>query len=434
MLPSPRIIAIDDEENELHALVNSLNCSGYACLAVKYTAEGLVCNAGDARVIFFDLHLNGNSNAPRETHFSIISSTLAEIKPAGPYVIILWTKYSGIDEESPAGPALFEYLNTRLEGVPRPYDVLALDKVDHLRAGRVNDVGVLINRINELLGINPQIRALLSWEKDVLSSASSTVNQLVSLANSASISLESTLASLASAAVGKSNTETDPYQAINEALIPILADRLGGLPAETENKKLHDKIWRAAYSVTDLVRGPAESQVRAINKFINLSGRVAGYSLADRGAVAKLSTIWSRKDFVDYFGLDYVETIKKYYSVLRDDTNFNSISWVVCQVRAACDYANDKPVPMPFFIGMEVEFKYLKGGSRPEHIWVSPVLDIENVGKVLVFNAGAVIVLTAERAKKCAVKYRIKDQMLNDILYKLRLHQARPGMISLFHR
>ncbi|WP_160297872.1 hypothetical protein [Pseudomonas nitroreducens] len=432
MLPSPRIIAIDDEDVELNALVNSLNSSGYACLAVKYDAEGVACNAGDARVIFFDLHLNGNSNAPRETHFSVIESVLSAMRPAGPYVVILWTKYSGADEESPAGPALLEYLNTRLEGVSRPYNVLALDKVEYLRSGRVADVGALIGRVNELLCVDAQIRALLSWEKDVLSSASSTVNQLVNLSKDANIPLASTLANLASAAVGTINTETDPYQAINDALIPILSDRLGGLPAEVETKDLHDVIWKSAYSVADLAGGLAGSQKVAINKFINLSSRVSGYSLADRGAVADLNSIWSRKDFVDYFGLDYAEVVKRYYSVIRGDADFSSISWVVCQVRAACDYANDRPVPMPFFIGIEVDERYLKsGGSRPEHIWVSPVLDINKAGKVLVFNAGSVVVLTAARAKKCQIKYRIKDQMLNDMLFKLRLHQARPGMISL---
>lgn len=431
MLPSPRIIAIDDEESELNALVNSLNSSGYACLAVKYTAEGVVCNAGDARVIFFDLHLNGNSNAPRETHFTTILSTLAEIKPAGPYVIILWTKYSADDEGNPAGPALFDYLKERLKGTPKPYNVLALDKIEYLRSGRVNDVAALIGRINELLGVDAQIRALLSWEKDVLNSASGTVNQLVNLAIDANIPLASVLANLASAAVGTKNMEIDPYQAVNEALVPILADRLGGLPATIENKDIHSGLWRSAYSEKDLAGGLVESQVRAVNRFVNLSGRVSGYTLADRGAVADLNGIWSRKDFNEYFGLDYSEAINKYYSVIKANTDLDNISWVVCQVRAACDYANDKPVPMPYFIGVEIESKYLKSGSRPEHIWVSPVLDIDKAGRVLIFNAGAILVLTADRARKCSIKYRIKDQMLNDMLFKLRLHQARPGMISL---
>ena len=58
MLPSPRVIVIDDEKTHLDGLTGSLFSRGVPCVPVHYPApEREIPHCPHARVIFVDLHL-----------------------------------------------------------------------------------------------------------------------------------------------------------------------------------------------------------------------------------------------------------------------------------------------------------------------------------------------------------------------------------------
>lgn len=428
MLPSPRIVAIDDDESELYALVNALNEKGHSCLAIQYSSTGHNHNIKDARVIFFDLHLNGNSAAPLNIHFSIILSILESLAPQGPYVIILWTKY-GQSEGTSADTELQEYLSARLEKhLARPYKVLALDKAGHLLNGKVKNPDALISEVETLLCSHPQIRALLSWESNVQSAAAQTLGHLLRLTSPDGLGTASVMAVLADAAVGKANIDIDRYHALNQALIPILSDYISN-PSIPEVER---SVWEQAYSASNYASILTPDQKADFNKFINLSTRTHGISLADRGAISSLNNILTVKDFINTFGMSQEQAAIELFSLLKPE-HLSEARWIICQAHAACDHAQNKSVPMSYFVGLEIEDRYLKPRkNRPEFLWVSPAFRINGKIRSLVFNAGANIPLPTIRTKEVNALYRLNESILNDLLFKLRTHLARPGIIGVY--
>ena len=139
---------IDDELDHLTGLADGLDRHGMACRRVH--CRGSLAGIGpwpDVRLILADLHLgSGVLTADPTTDFSFIGALLEEaIRPSGPYMIVLWTRYP---EQA---PALRTFLLERLQDVAKPFDVLALAKADHLDGeGNVRDESGLVRAISDM--------------------------------------------------------------------------------------------------------------------------------------------------------------------------------------------------------------------------------------------------------------------------------------------
>lgn len=142
-----RILAIDDDKVHLTGLANGLERHGMPCLPIHFAGEATPIHAcPDVRIIFADLHLGpGGLSTDHTTDFSTVGHLLEDaIKPAGPYCILLWTRYPDQAE------ALQKFLQ-RLRNVTKPVAVRALDKADHLDAdGAVRDEGALMAEVDRL--------------------------------------------------------------------------------------------------------------------------------------------------------------------------------------------------------------------------------------------------------------------------------------------
>ena len=146
MAQTQRIVVIDDERNHLDGLVWVVDRFGTPCAPIHFTGEPTdVPECPDVRVIFVDFPLAAGAESGRETGFSMIGSLLEDrIKPTGPYLILLWTRYPD------RAPDLEKFLE-RLRGVARPVSVLALSKNDHLDGeGRVKNEAALMDEIESL--------------------------------------------------------------------------------------------------------------------------------------------------------------------------------------------------------------------------------------------------------------------------------------------
>jgi len=123
MLQAPRIIVIDDEQEHLESLARGLNRYGTVCLPIHFIGEvPQIPECPSVRVIFADLHLNPGASGEHSQHFSILGGLIEKtIKPSGPYLIILWTRYPDQAEN------LFQFLTKRLQDVRKPFAVHALD-------------------------------------------------------------------------------------------------------------------------------------------------------------------------------------------------------------------------------------------------------------------------------------------------------------------
>ena len=87
MLPTPRVVAIDDKSEHLERLTQGLNRYGTACLPIHFTGETAeIPPCPHVRVIFADLHLIVGTPGDHARDFSMIGSLLEDtIKPSGPY-------------------------------------------------------------------------------------------------------------------------------------------------------------------------------------------------------------------------------------------------------------------------------------------------------------------------------------------------------------
>ena len=147
MAQTQRIVVIDDERDHLDSLVKEVKGFGIPCLPIHFTGEPAeVSECPGVRVIFADLHLvAADVPSDHKKDFSVIGSLLEDgIKPTGPYLFLLWTRYP----EQAAGLATFL---ERLQGVTKPVSVQALSKKDFLDGeGGVKSEAELIDAIDSL--------------------------------------------------------------------------------------------------------------------------------------------------------------------------------------------------------------------------------------------------------------------------------------------
>ena len=169
---------------------------------------------------------------------------VTNVNPAigGPYLLVIWTKHAERFAE------LREFLRERLDPAKKPLAILALDKTLYMLGGDLAKPDELISAITERISESPQLRALISWEADVLAAAGATLGEVGELVPAAerdaegfSATLDGVLSRLAVAAVGGPNVVVDRRAAINAALAPILADRIVNAPPRSQESGIWDK-------------------------------------------------------------------------------------------------------------------------------------------------------------------------------------------------
>ena len=424
-LPSPQVIAIDDEIIHLNGLVSGLNRCGTACLPIHFSGDADdIPPYPHARVIFADLHLSGGTPRDHAQDFAMIGGLIEDtIQPNGPYLIVLWTKYP----EQAA--RLKEFLASRLNNVAKPFTVQALDKNNHLdSSGELKDPGPLVLAIEMAISKQPEVGALLNWEERVLDSTSETVSSIMDLAESSAGSrrvdreVGKLLSVLAIEAVGEAHVQEDRFRAVNEALLPILADRISSL----RSRDTDDELWQAALGRIAGGHMLSKEKVAKLNRLLHFAHSI---SWKERGAVIPLPNRASGDKFKRCFGLEQDEAAKKSFGCkdfAEQDTRFR---WVLIQTQAACDYAQTRPGPLPFHLGLCMPESSIDKRSLPGALWVSPCFEFE--GQMLLnVNVGFQISVPRTALRIDAPYFRLREQLLNDLIHRLHAHGSRPGMIA----
>lgn len=425
MFPSPRVVIIDDQLTHLTGLAKSLNRRGVASIHVLFTEDpARIPPCPDVRVIFADLHLGpGSLSTNPMTDFSTINSLLEnEIKPVGPYFILLWTHYPD------QAPALRTFLDERLKGVKKPFDVVPLAKADHLENGNVKDEDRLLAEIDSIAGGLPQIGALFDWESRVLRATGDTVSSLLELtsaeeADQRIAKLKRILATLGIEAVGETHVDDDRFRAVNEALLPILADRI----ADLRSAHGSNDIWARAFDTGDDARGLSVDDAAKLNRLVHVAdpGNAGG---AERGVVIPLP---GRDDFRSVFDIEESDAASDQFrckDFVPDDDRFR---WVLVQCQAACDHAQSQPGPLPFHLGLDFPEENRSKGKQPSAaVWTSPPFEFNGTDRLLRVSARFPISLPSAKVRNERPVYRLREQLLNDLIHHLHTHGGRPGLIS----
>ena len=427
MFASPRVIAIDDDLTHLTGLAKGLNRHGVACLQIHFTGDPTgITSCPDVRIIFADLHLGTGGLGPDPTiDFGVISGLLREtIRPVGPYFIVLWTMYPDYATQ------LQTFLVERLTDVAKPLDVLSLAKADHLdQNGNVRNEDLLVQTIGEITRAVPQIGVLVDWESRVLEAAGSTVSSLLELASTdetvpRAIKMGRLLKRLGTEAVGEAHLESDRFRAVNEALLPILADRIANLRLREGD----EDIWQAALELA----GDAQDLSAADTVKLNGLVHIADSSNADgseRGVVVLLPALW-RGQFDDTFGIDETSGARDHFRCKDFAPDDNRFHWVLVQCQAACDHAQSHPGTIPWYLGLDLPEANKRSGTPPAGLWLSPAFKIDDEIRRLHVSAYFMKSHPRGAIQDATPIYRLREQLLNELIYRLHSHGARPGMMS----
>lgn len=425
MLPAPRVVVVDDDPRHLRGLADGLNRYGTACLQIHFNGDvSSVKACPQVRVIFADLHLSeGAVGGDHARHFAVIGGLIQEIiAPAGPYIVVLWTKFA-----DQAG-ALNDFLAERLVDVPKPFAVVPLDKMTHLNPdGAVKDAEALVAAITEIVASQPQIGALLDWEERVLGAAAGTVNAILGIAqegadNDLAQRLSRLLFHLAEGAVGEDHVESDRFKAVNEALLPILADRVGALRGRENNDP-----WRGAFDDEDTRSALSLDDAALLNRFSHLADCAANGG-DDRGAVIELPTEM-RANFEATFDLTEAITAARQFGCKDFAPEDAKFRWLLIQVQAVCDHAQRQPGPLPYLLALEMPVASMER-QTPQAVWTSPALRIDNNQKVIRASARFSITLSRANARAARSVFRVREQLLSELVYQAHVYGARPGNIA----
>ena len=427
ILPTPRIIAIDDDKKHLDGLTKGLNQIGLACLPFHFTGDAeCIQPCHHVRVIFADLHLNeSGASSDHAQHFSVIGGLIKErIGPTGPYILILWTRYSD------QADSLYQFLDKRLKNTPRPLAVKAIDKMLHLDSkGYVKSTENLSAEITKLFDQQPQIAALLDWEERILGATANTVSSIFDMAEEQSRGdgVGKLLAHLAVGSVGKNHVEQDRFHAVNEALLPILTDHIAAMRSKDDS----NNIWQKAFNSSDTRSALSLENAAKLNRLIHIAPPMDVDDGTRRGAVIALPRTLSGNEFERQFNLEQGEAASRQFfckGFAEEDEQFR---WVLVQCQAVCDYAQNQPGPLPYYLGLELpKTSISKNGKPPAALWSSPLFVSEGVNFLLHVSARFQVSLPLADAKKEKPLYRLREQLLNDLIYQIHGYGARPGMLS----
>jgi len=420
MFSANRIVAIDDEAEFLGKLCQALHGMGIPCIPLQYPDQlpgESVAWFQRIRIVFCDLHLLQGLQQKPELNYAVIGSILERMASVdgGPVLLILWTAYP--QEEAD----LRAYLAER-HAACMPVEILGLDKKEFSgdAAGKLPDA--VAQRLNTI----PQLRALYQWDDDVAVAGNACVGAVLRLAmktgGNLKDALDLLLSALAQRATGKELAAQDPSRALQEALLPLLADKLTHIPSTADRQK----IWAEAMPSAVARKFCTPAGAAEINTAFSIDS--GGTPRArDRGAVVNIAC---PSLFRYRFSSSQDEILQKF--MLKKS---KSHRWMAIQVEAACDYAQQKSPSLPYVLAIEVsnaDATEIENRSETDSLWFSPAFFSDEKKEVrLIANVRYVSMISPRKAKSLAAAYRLREQLVNQLAFQRSSHEIRPGIVSL---
>lgn len=433
MFTPARYVIVDDDEGELDQLAKCLRDIGAPCLPLKYDeASGIdERHLRGVRLLFLDLHLTTGAQTTDVASAAGVIAAMLEAgisSVAGPYVIILWTKHK---EQLEAFEA---YIMDNLDATKRPLAVVSLNKNEYLGGGLGDK---LMEDVARIIETDPRLRALLDWEREVLKAAGTTLAEVGALVAPAdrtagrfSDRLDEVLSLIASEAVGKENAKADPYSAVNAALMPILADRVGNQRTEPGS----NAIWNAAVTKIDAVPPPNLEEASRLNSMLHLAAaNTEEMTPGTWGAVTVLPDAELEEAvMLRRFDLPAKPMLASTFC-LTESAERKLSKLCLLRVGASCDYAQSRKGPVPFMLGaiIPAEAKRREAGIPKAEI-ITPPMMIEGFDgpQRIAFNAHLLITLVKADYDGWEVLCRIRETLLMQITTHGAQHATRQAIIS----
>ncbi|CAM9212362.1 hypothetical protein [Acinetobacter bereziniae] len=440
MLTPPRFVVLEDKKEHLEPIIETFKLIGSSCIGVQYNEEDASHLQQDyykgVRGLFIDLNLSGSSSLGSSTHYAEITRILETVISSdnGPFIMILWT------DNPQECDQLIEYIETRLDPNKKyckPLLIKSLSKAIYIDANssiKESNRETFKEEIKGFFSSVPQIAALFDWESRVLEAVNQTLIELLNLVpndkrnfNDYPSEIDKVLSCITSSTLGDGHVNKDRQQAFNITIAPILTDKI------LNNKNFNEEIWENAITKvnTPESRITDPKAIGKYNKMLHLA--VTGYenmTPLDWGAVLS-PTSWENEMTNDFFGLT-IDQIKTDVFGIKSEKS-SSYEPIFVRLGAVCDYAQQKEGLIPYYLGYKIsKTDFVK--RKNDFEWHSPLFftDVEQEPFYLVVNLKYLLTLPPHKTSIFEAKYRVREQLLNQLILRASNHASRPGINELY--
>jgi hypothetical protein len=468
-----RAIAIDDEPSHLLAITTGLSASGIPCMGYWYDRDTHELRPVPdpnrlpfVRLVFMDLNLAELGANPEAgnlcgTVMEVLKQIISE--NGGPYLLVFWTQVIG------KADAVKTMLYERLDGIPLPIAIVELAKgpfmvkppkdPDFQTALREfyselhNNIEELQKAVTDTVGKDPQLSALSSWESRASDAAARAVNEIYACANDdvedparTADAIQKVLAKIAVAASGKNRAIDSPARALDAGMVDILADQFGISVQDAAYQLVIQK------AIGETVKAPVafQNDVRifaGLNTFFHVDTGTGSAKAGDRGVVISAtpfnkSILGFRTE--DLLTSEFLFPVELFTEERRADMKAlleafrKSAKFVLVELGADCDYAQDTARTRRYLLGLEVPAKFLELA----HFHENNKLRNESLQLLGPWNiAGEIIYLLVSCGRfwtwqekkpheKSEVKYRLRSSVVNKLLHHYSVWSSRPGIVE----
>lgn len=443
MIIAPRIVAVDDRPEHLHALTTGFDSIGGLCVGIEFitATQRTTPFVTGVRILFMDINLLPGAAANQGARtFAPIASIISKIisRDNGPFALVTWT------ENTASHDALMTYLGERLAPELQPCAAFCLSKAQYL-----DDAPALVDRLKTLRDELPGLAMLLDWEIAVTNAADRSVFEIMAMSGkrgtAAGAAVAQIVRAVGTAAAGAAAATAKPFQAFTHGMSPVLTDRLdfSAPDANTEDS------WKEALG-SNPIANPTDLERAHLNNFFQLAS-VTGSATSSLGAVYGLSTTEVLPFLSPAFPSGRAAKLSGEFAPikggqLQDKASQNRFvkdcEWRFVQLGAACDHVNGKTRVIEGHLGLEVPERQfgstnlINSGQfrdvpdKKDWLFQSPPFAKKGKRFVLVFNLRYKLSIGMGELETMRQLYRLREGLASEIAIHSANFSTRPGILE----
>lgn len=467
-----RAVAIDDEPSHLLAITTGLSASGIPCVGYWYDRGSHQLRPAPPsggspyiRLVLMDLNLEELAGIPDPANLSgTVMDVLRQVvsKDAGPYLLVFWTQVGTKVE------AVKSLLYQRLEGIPCPIAVLELAKGPFLiKAPEKQDFNMALQEFYSELNSNidklkqsvkntvescPELSAVSFWEFRASEASARAVNRIAHYAREdvkdplrLAESVQRVLAAIAIAASGAKAAKESPGRALDGGMVEILVDQFGASVEDSEYQKILQSAIGTALQGTPAFQNNLQ-MFAALNTFFHVDTEVSSATAGDRGVVISAKPF--NKGDLGFKPISHLSEFLHPADTFPDaerakmadleNTLRKSAEFVLVELGADCDHAQDRARTRRYLLGLEVPAEFLGLARFPTNNKLRSE-SLQLLGPWLIDDQIKYLLVSGERfwawhdRKPHAsgkVKYRLRASTINKLLHHYSQWSSRPGIIE----
>lgn len=460
IFPSPAVVAVDDDAEELEYVRKGLEAAQIACWPILYEDDfdkSFEDPYPGVRILFLDLHLlSGEESGTPQSKAGILATVIKKLVSSGPWTLIFWTSFPG--EVDDVMKVLGE--KDRFTDLPLPmgYDVIDKDEVRNAAfTSSPQDVEKLRRKIISILKGHP-VSAALQWESRIARAAAESLGVVYELSAGVSSgeappdkkkTFISVLAGIAREALGKEASQK-PHLAVERGLFPLLLDRIANMPTPSAYESIWNKLLNDSRG--QMRKFPSGLDYATLNRhfLIHIQDEL---EKDQRGVWVECAKDMNDNDFVTLFGLCKTQLLDEFITLKGHNLPRNEKEKIrnACKIgfleaSAECDHAWKKLkilryvlcVLIPDELTQYTSFKTWCPkananecpGNKHDGIYSLPDMKINDKLYHLKINFRFAVGLPPESHYLGKPLFRLRRDVATDISFKCSQYWTRTGILS----